>query len=36
MNAELLYSSPCTELAPMEPNGLFEAGQVEALITALE
>jgi type I restriction enzyme R subunit len=36
MEAALLYESPFTDLTPHGPNGLFEAGQVDELMAALD
>jgi type I restriction enzyme R subunit len=36
MEAARLYESPFTDLTPHGPDGLFDTGQVDALLAALE
>jgi type I restriction enzyme, R subunit len=35
MDAALLYESPCTDLTPQGPEGIFSSGEVDALIATL-
>ena len=35
MSASLLYESPFTDLAPTGPDGLFDAAQLQRLLSVL-